>query len=99
MNTKRIKNLVYFILFAGALFIIRFLIIDRIFVNIGKDAQIWFTSGLLLIILGVFVTEKYFTKPLDVIVNITSLFVVLTTLDNINAFLLYKPLLIYASII
>src|SRR3989339_299141 len=96
MNTKRIKNLVYFILFAGALFIIRFLIIDRIFVNIGKDAQIWFTSGLLLIVLGTFVTEKYFTKPLDVIVNVITLFVVLSTLDNVSDFQLYWPLVAYS---
>ena len=65
----------------------------------GKDAEVWFTSGLLLVVLGVFVTEKYFTKPLDVIVNVMLLFVVLSMLENVGQFLLYWPLLIYSLLI
>lgn len=80
------------------LVVLKFSVIDKVFIGLPKDSQIWFTSGLLLIVLGTFVTEKYFTKPLDVIVNIVTLFVVLLTLDNVQEFLLYMPLLVYASL-
>lgn len=80
------------------LFALKFLLVDKIFIDLGNDAQVWFTSGLLLIVLGVFVTEKYFTRPIDVIVNIITLFVVLSTLDNISHFQLYGSLAVYSII-
>jgi len=99
MNTNKIKNIVYLISFTSILLVIKFFIIDRIFPNIEKDAEVWFTSGLLLIVLGTFVTEKYFTKPMDVIVNVITLFVVLFTITNTENFLLYWPLITYSLII
>src|SRR3989344_4432184 len=96
MKSNKLKNLTYLIIFAGGLFALKFLLIDRIFTGLGKDSEIWFTSGLLLIILGVFVTEKYFTKPLDVIVNVITLFVVLLTLNDVSKFHLYWPLITYS---
>lgn len=99
MNINKIKNLIYLIVFTGLLLALKFLLIDKVFPNLGKDSEIWFTSGLLLVVLGVFVTEKYFTKPLDVIVNVITLFVVLLTLNNTSHFLLFQPLVIYSLII
>jgi Domain of unknown function DUF87. len=52
-----------------------------------------------LIVFGIFITEKYFTKPIDVIVNILTLLIVLLTLDNKNHFLLYWPLFAYSIIV
>jgi hypothetical protein len=98
MKSSKVKNLVYLIVFAGILFALKFLVIDRVFAGLGNDVEIWFTSGLLLIVLGIFVTEKYFTKPLDVIVNVITLFVVLLTLDNISKFYLYWPLVVYSTL-
>ncbi|MEN6511769.1 MAG: DUF87 domain-containing protein [Chloroherpetonaceae bacterium] len=95
----KIKNLIYLIVFTSILIFLKFLIIDKIFISTSKDSEIWFTSGLLLIILGTLITEKYFTKPLDVIVNVITLFIVLLTLDNATKFLLYGPLLVYASLV
>jgi ABC-type dipeptide/oligopeptide/nickel transport system ATPase component len=96
---KKIKNLIYLFIFTGALLALKFLVIDKIFTNLGNDADIWFTSGLLLVVLGIFVTEKYFTKPLDVIVNVILLFVVLSMLENVGQFLLYGPLLVYSLLV
>lgn len=96
MNISKAKNLIYLLVFTGILFALKFLLVDKIFADLGNDAQVWFTSGLLLIVLGVFVTEKYFTRPLDVIVNVITLFVVLSTLDNVSNFQLYWPLVAYS---
>jgi len=96
---SKIKNLIYLFIFTGILLFLKFIVIDNTFHNLSKDAEIWFTSGLLLIILGIFVTEKYFTKPLDVIVNVITLFVVLLMLDDISRFALYWPLFIYSLIV
>ncbi len=93
----KIKNLIYLLLFGGGLVSLKFLLVDRIFVGLPKDSEIWFTSGLLLIILGVFVTEKYFTRSLDVLVNIITLGVILSTLDNSSLFRLWTPLLLYSG--
>ena len=96
MNISKAKNLIYLFIFTGILFALKFLLVDKVFADLGNDAQVWFTSGLLLIILGVFVTEKYFTRPLDVIVNVITLFVVLSTLDNVSNFQLYWPFAAYS---
>ena len=96
---NKLKNLIYLFVFTGALLSLKFFVIDNIFTDAIKDAEIWFTSGLLLVVLGIFVTEKYFTKPLDVIVNVLLLFVVLSMLENVGKFLLYWPLLVYSLLI
>jgi len=99
MNTAKIKNLIYLLVFVSILLFLKFFVIDKTFTNLPPDSQVWFTSGLLLVVLGIFVTEKYFTKPLDVIVNIVTLFVVLSTLDNAQKFLLYWPLFVYSLLV
>ena len=96
---SKLKNLTYLLIFGGILFSLKFLLIDKVFISLPHDAGIWFTSGLLLIILGLFVTEKYFTKSLDVIVNVIAVTVVLLTLDRPGYFRLWGALLTYSSII
>lgn len=96
---SKIKNLFYLLLFGGALFSIKIFLVDKVFADLPEDAELWFTSGLLLIILGVFVTEKYFTKSLDVLVNVITLGVVLLTLDNPQFFKLWPALVAYGGIV
>ena len=93
------KNLIYLLIFGGTLLALKFLLIDKFFAASPKDANIWFTSGLLLVILGVFVTEKYFTRSLDVIVNVITLFVVLLTLDEPTHFRFWTVVVVYASVV
>lgn len=95
----KLKNLAYLFIFGAILLALKFLVVDVYFPALPQDAGIWFTSGLLLIILGVFVTEKYFTRSLDVIVNIVTLGVVLLTLDHPNLFRLWGGLLWYGGIV
>lgn len=96
---SKLKNLFYLFLFGGALLGIKFGVVNKIFVAYPKDADVWFTSGLLLVVLGVFVTEKYFTRSLDVIVNIITLTVVLLTIDSPHDFRLWSALLTYTIIV
>lgn len=96
---KKAKNLIYLFVFTGTLFALKFLVIDKVFIDFGNDAQVWFTSGLLLVVLGIFITEKYFTKPLDVIINVVLLFVVLLMMENVGQFLLYWPLFIFSLLV
>jgi len=93
------RSFIYFLSFLAALLALKFLVIDSVFSTLPNDSEIWFASGLLLIILGVFITEKYFTKSLDVIVNAVTVLIVLWTLDNQNLFRLYPALIGYISIV
>lgn len=95
----KLKNLVYLGIFGGALLLLKYYVVDPIFTTAPKDSSIWFTSGLLLVVLGIFVTEKYFTRSLDVLVNVITLLVVLFTLDRPNDFQLWSALLTYTCIV
>jgi hypothetical protein len=96
---SKVKNLIYLLIFSGILLALKLFVVDRIFTSRTHDADIWFTSGLLLIVLGLFVTEKYFTKSLDVIVNVIMVTVVLLTLNKPEDFRLWGALLTYSTII
>lgn len=87
----KVRSLIYLVVYLGALVLLR-LVVGTAFPNLAADADnLWFASGLLLVILGVFVTEKYFTKSLDVVVNTITLVVVLNTIDQPAQFTLYQP--------
>lgn len=94
----KLRSFFYLILFLLVLLILRFCI-GQLFPYLPNGSDIWFASGLLLIILGIFITEKYFTKSLDVIVNIITLLIVLWTIDSFKLFLLYPILLGYTILI
>lgn len=93
---SKIKNLVYLIIFGASLVSLKFFVIDKVFSDAPKDASIWFTSGLLLVVLGIFITEKYFTRSLDVIVNVITVTIVLLMLDRPGDFHLWGALLTYS---
>lgn len=69
--------LIYIIL----LMVLYTLLGGRIF-DITEETSIWFYSGALLIILGSYVTEPYFTKPTDSIANSISAFLGLLIVVN-----------------
>jgi len=92
---NKIKNVIYLGLFLGVLFLIKFLVVDVAFINMPQDANIWFSSGLILIILGLFITEKNFTSPVNVIVNIITVLVILFMLNDKGEFRLWGSLVYY----
>lgn len=48
----------------------------------GYDESIWFYSGVLLIIMGQYVTEPFFSTPADTLANSITLFFALMTINN-----------------
>lgn len=64
--------------------------------NQSESASVWFFSGILLIIMGMYVTEPYFSSPTDTLSNSISLILVLTSLTNRQELKGYAGLLIYA---
>lgn len=75
--------------FALAVFLAAMLLLlGLVWVHTGRitppsgPASIWFNGGLLLLILGRFVTEYRFTKPNDVFLNSVSTFVGISTLSS-----------------
>ena len=74
-------RVLHLLLFLLALFSIVVFVEGRIFVPTG-DTSIWLHCGLLMIIIGMFWIEKYFTKPADVVVNTLIVFISISTLNN-----------------
>lgn len=62
----------------------------------NNDSSIWFYSGILLIIMGKYVTEPYFSTPTDTFANSISLILVLLTVDDKTKLWGYHFLLIYS---
>ena len=50
--------------------------------NQSEPTTLWFFSGILLVILGMYVTEPYFTSPTDTLSNSLSLILVLTAVTS-----------------
>ncbi len=93
-------SFIYLLAFGGALLLLRFIVIPKYFPDIPQDAyEIWFASGLLLVVMGVFLTEKYFTKSLDVLVNVIALTFALWTVDSFKTFALYPAFFYYTGIV
>jgi len=95
----KVRSLAYLLIYLGTLLALKFLVVDRVFSDKSEATEFWFTTGLLLVVLGVFVTEKYFTKSLDVIVNVVTVIVVLLTIDSSDTFKLYEALFLYTGIV
>ncbi len=72
--------------------------------NIGKvlsfseDSSIWFYSGALLIVLGNYLTEPFFSKPTDTIANSISVILAVLAINNKESLVGYMIILIYAII-
>ena len=54
------------------------------------DSSIWFYAGALMIILGAYIVEPYFTKPSDAIANSTAILIALFGLSNKNSLFAYN---------
>ncbi len=63
------------------------------------DSSIWFYAGALMIILGSYVVEPFFTKPSDAIVNSIAMLIALLGLNNKNELYGYYFLFSYAVIV
>lgn len=64
--------------------------------NQKDQASVWFFSGILLVIMGKYVTEPYFSSPSDTLSNSISLTLFLTTLINKNELIGYWFLIVYS---
>lgn len=64
--------------------------------NQSEAASVWFFSGILLIIMGMYVTEPYFSSPADTLSNSISLILVLLAITNRQELKGYVELLVYA---
>ena len=64
--------------------------------NQSEAASVWFFSGILLIIMGMYVTEPYFSSPTDTLSNSISLILVLLAITNRQELNGYVELLFYA---
>lgn len=86
-----------------ALLILMFSIIDGNFVELvsesSEDKRIWFFSGALLIILGKYVAEPFFTKPTDSITNSAAIIITLLTLNNKDELVFYGIILFVALLV
>lgn len=67
--------------------------------SLANDTSVWFYSGALLIILGAYVTEPFFSKPTDTIASSISLLLALLGITNKRLLFGYYVIFIYAVII
>ncbi len=62
----------------------------------SEPTTVWFFSGILLVIMGMYVTEPFFSSPTDTLSNSISLILVLTALTSKQQLVGYWGLLSYA---
>lgn len=73
-------------------------IIKFLFTN-NNDSRISFLIGALLLILGKYITESFFTRPADAIVNSITVIIALLGITSKNEFIGYYFLIIYSSVV
>ncbi len=69
---------------------------DFLLGNKSSDNVIWFFSGALMIVMGKYIIEPYFTKPSDAIANSVAVLVSLLGIADKNTFLGYPIIFYYA---
>jgi len=86
-----------------ALLIILFTIIDgnynELLWKTSNDKRIWFFSGALLIILGKYVAEPFFSKPTDAITNSAAIIITLLTINDKDKFVFYEIILVISLLV
>ncbi len=92
---KKYYRTIVFGVFFIALIFLSLKISGKIFPD--GNSSIWFHSGLLMIILGIYWVEHYFTKPQDVFSNGIVAFIAISTLEN-PPFFYFWNLLRYFSL-
>ncbi len=65
----------------------------------STDESIWFYSGVLLIIMGQYVSEPFFSTPADAFANSITAILALITVHNKQSFKMYWVLFVYCCII
>lgn len=65
----------------------------------SDDKRIWFFSGALLIILGKYIAEPFFSKPTDAIANSVAVIITLLTLNNKDKLVFYEAILCLALLV
>ena len=76
-----------------------FLLLGGSLFDINEDTSIWFYSGAILLILGTYVIEPFFTKPTDSIANAISALLALIALTNKNNLVAYTFIFYYVIVI
>lgn len=69
---------------------------DSLLGKASNDNIIWFFSGALMIVLGKYLTEAFFTKPTDALANSLAVIATLISLSDKSSFWAYTPILWYA---
>ncbi|MFZ2072696.1 MAG: DUF87 domain-containing protein, partial [Minisyncoccia bacterium] len=72
---------------------------DTLLGKSSNDNAIWFFSGALMIVLGKYVIETYFTKPSDSLANSIAILIALVSLSNKSALWAYTSILCYTLLI
>jgi hypothetical protein len=96
---KRIViGIIYFFMLSGIFFIF----LDNPFQNIfssDKDMSITYFTGALLLILGKYLIEPFFTKPVDALVNSVSVILALNSISNKAGFYFYWVIYYFALLV
>ncbi|OGI77527.1 hypothetical protein A3D42_03035 [Candidatus Nomurabacteria bacterium RIFCSPHIGHO2_02_FULL_41_18] len=72
---------------------------DSLLGKASNDNTIWFFSGALMIVLGKYVIETYFTKPSDALANSIAVLAGMISLSNKSALWAYTPILCYTLLV
>ncbi|MCY4577271.1 MAG: DUF87 domain-containing protein [Candidatus Kaiserbacteria bacterium] len=105
--SKRIKTINLSIkqrIFATFLYILLFIVACRFFsgdwsfLQSNNEYNLLFISGALLLILGAYIAEPYFTKPVDVVANSIAIILALLGIEDTLTFTGYDYLL-YGSVV
>ena len=78
---SRRTQIVHLLLFLAVLLGLNWAITKSLSLPTG-DTAIWFHAGLLMLILGMYWVEPYFTKPADVVINGLVVFIAASTLTS-----------------
>lgn len=96
VKLTQLQRVIVAILYLVVLFIL-FTIIDGNYNDLlwdtSNDKRIWFFSGALLIILGKYIAEPFFSKPTDAIANSLAILITLLTITDKTKFVLYEAVL------
>lgn len=72
---------------------------DVLFGKASSDSVIWFFSGALMIVLGKYMIESYFTKPSDAMANSIAVLIALVGLSDKAIFWFYPAIFSYSAFV
>lgn len=102
VKLTQLQRVIVAILYLIVLFVL-FAIIDGNYNDLlwdtSNDKRIWFFSGALLIILGKYIAEPFFSKPTDAITNSLAIIITLLTITDKSKFVGYGVVLIIVFLV